>query len=106
MQISPRIFKLLEIVFGHELKKLLDLLHFRTGKRRTGLCGLFPFHAVSLKLDEIPRSAGQYLGTAGVHGAIILNANPSPACGVHARFNRTYVSVSQLPLLPLRDAAA
>ena len=45
VQISARVFKFLEIMLGHELKKLFDLLHFGVGKRRTGLRRLFAFHA-------------------------------------------------------------
>jgi len=56
-----------------------------------------------LKLDEIPRSAGQYLSTACVHGDIILNANAPNAFGIHTRFNRNYISGLQPPFLPLRD---
>ena len=56
-----------------------------------------------LKLDEIPPSAGQYLGTVGVHGYVILNANAPCAFGIHARFNRNDVSGFEPPFLPLRD---
>jgi len=53
-----------------------------------------------LNLDEIPRCAGQYFRAAGVNGDIILDANPSDACRIHAGFNRDYVSRFQAPFLP------
>ena len=91
MQIPARVFKLLEVMLGHELKKLLDLLYFRVGKRWAGLCRLFAFHAV-LKFDEMPRRAGQHFRTAGVDGHVVFNANAPYAFRIHARFNRNYVS--------------
>ena len=55
-----------------------------------------------LELDEIPRNAGQYLGTVGVHRHIVFNANPPDTFRVHPRFNRDYVSGLQAPLLASR----
>ena len=46
-QVPPGILKLLQIMLGHELKELFDLLNFRIGERRTGFAGLFAFHAFS-----------------------------------------------------------
>src|SRR5690242_20993856 len=51
----------------------------------------------------MPRCAGQYFGTAGVHGDIVFNANASNAFRIHARFDRNYVSGCQSLRLPLCD---
>src|SRR6266700_5586606 len=56
-----------------------------------------------LKFDEMPRYAGQYFGTASVHGDIVFNANAANAFRIHARFDRNYVSRFQAPRLPLCD---
>ena len=56
-----------------------------------------------LEFDEMPRYAGQYFGTAGVHGDIVFNANAPNPFRIHARFDRNYVSGFQEPRLPLCD---
>src|SRR5882724_10928225 len=63
--------------------------------------GFFRFMPV-LNLDEIPRNAGQYLGTVSVHGHIVLDANSPDAFRVHAGFNGDDVSRFQALFLPPR----
>src|SRR5882724_321385 len=65
--------------------------------------GFFRFMPV-LNLDEIPRNAGQYLGTVSVHGHIVLDANSPDAFRVHAGFNGNDVSRFQALLLPPRHS--
>src|SRR5713226_10252273 len=64
--------------------------------------GFFCFMPV-LELDEIPRDAGQYFGSVGVHGDIIFDANPPDAFRVHARFNGNHVPGLQALLLTPRQ---
>jgi len=56
-----------------------------------GCLGCFRFMPV-LKLDKIPRYAGQYFGIPGVHGDVVFNANPPDARHVNSRFDRDHKS--------------
>jgi hypothetical protein len=56
----------------------------------------------ALDFDEIPRCAGQYFRSVGVHGNIIFNANSTDTRRIYTRFDGDYVPGLQAFLLPAR----
>ncbi len=56
----------------------------------------------ALDLDEIPRCAGQYFRSVGVHCNIIFNTNSPDTRRIYTRFDGDYVPGLQAFLLPAR----
>src|SRR5579863_7085640 len=67
-----------------------------------GFEGFLRFMPLS-KLDEIPRSAGQYFGSVCVHGDVVFNANPTDAFHIYTRFDGDHVSRLEALFLPPRQ---
>src|SRR6266481_2901256 len=103
LQVAPRILKLLEVMLGHEIQQVFNMLNFRAGELGIGarLGGLFGFHACS-NLYKVPRNAGEHFCSVSMHRDVVFNTNSSNARHVNAWFDGNHVPWNQDVLLSPR----